>query len=113
MTRQELFDRVATHLLEQDEKSEGVGQGVYRCLYRGPNELRCAIGVLIPNDKYNPSFEGCPCTDKDIQEAAGLGGEDINLALQLQDIHDGNPTVLWRGLLQETAAEFGLKWRLG
>lgn len=33
-------------------------QGTDQCLYRGPDGTRCAIGWLIPEDKYSPDIEG-------------------------------------------------------
>lgn len=29
-----------------------------RCFYRGPNETKCAVGIFIPDDKYNKTMEG-------------------------------------------------------
>lgn len=31
--------------------------GVYPCLYRGPNGTKCAIGLIIPDEEYDSSFE--------------------------------------------------------
>lgn len=28
-----------------------------RCLYRGPNGARCAVGVLIPDEKYDEAWD--------------------------------------------------------
>jgi hypothetical protein len=28
-----------------------------RCLYRGPNGAKCAIGLFIPDDRYNPQMD--------------------------------------------------------
>lgn len=62
MDRQEVFDRVATHLLKQNRKStkEDLSNpgADSRCMYRGVNGLQCAVGCLIPDDKYEERFEG-------------------------------------------------------
>ena len=53
MTKQEAFDRIITHLAKQKVKSQNsIGQ----CLYRGPNERKCAIGVLL-SDELATSFD--------------------------------------------------------
>jgi len=28
------------------------------CVYRGENGMKCAAGILIPDDQYNPKMEG-------------------------------------------------------
>lgn len=63
MTKQEIFDRVAKHLIEQGEPSASVkGEGEPVCMYRhvapGGKPLSCAIGCLIPDDEYDERVEG-------------------------------------------------------
>lgn len=43
MTQQEAFDRMVGHLAKQQRPCEEDG----RCLYRGPNGMKCIIGSLI------------------------------------------------------------------
>lgn len=56
MTAQEAFDKAVAgvraqgYQLSLDEKTN--------CMYRGPNGLRCAVGHLIPDELYQPAFEG-------------------------------------------------------
>ncbi len=45
MTKQEIFDKVATHLLTQNEKALNSVGG---CVYRTDKGLKCAVGCLIP-----------------------------------------------------------------
>lgn len=52
-TLQELFNIVSLHLLNQGQKSAHETL----CMYRGPNGMKCAAGVLIPDNEYNPSME--------------------------------------------------------
>jgi hypothetical protein len=61
MTAQEIFDKVLAHLRTQGEPAlDYLGT----CAYRGRlNETTgkspmCAIGCLIPDDKYDPTMEG-------------------------------------------------------
>ena len=54
MDRQEVFDKVARHLLMQGKKSvEGLS-----CLYRSADGSKCAVGCLIPDEAYDPKYEG-------------------------------------------------------
>lgn len=57
MTAQEIFDKVATHLVTQKVASFQPYRG---CLYRGPNGTSCAVGCLIPDSAYSPDFESLP-----------------------------------------------------
>lgn len=59
MTAQEVFDKVASHLLTQKAKSLRVdGAGDPACAYRGAGGMSCAVGCLIPDDVYTPKMEG-------------------------------------------------------
>lgn len=48
------------------------------CKYRTEDGRACAVGLLIPDEKYDPSFEGAACytpwsdTGKEIQAAVTL-----------------------------------------
>ncbi len=55
--QQSLFDRAVEGLAGQGfRKSFGPGRGLTACKYR-TGGLKCAIGHLIPDSKYNPVFE--------------------------------------------------------
>lgn len=108
MTNQEVFDKVAKHLLIQGEKSIGVAD---KCAYRGENGKKCAIGCLIPDAKYDPSFEGKPLSRDDADEvlrAAGLGWHQRDLGQELQLVHDGEEPENWKGELYAIATKFDL-----
>jgi len=55
-TAQDLFDFIARHLFTQGARSaDDRGQ----CLYREQTQnLKCAIGAVIPDDAYNLDMEG-------------------------------------------------------
>ena len=55
MNRQEVFDKIYLHLIEQGRKSVN-SDG--RCQYRYPDGDKCAIGCLIPDELYTPELEG-------------------------------------------------------
>ena len=96
-TEQEVFDKVAKHLLKQNMKSEGCGA----CLYRGPSKLKCAAGCLISDSEYSPEME---TKDWDLLIIKGVVPEKHSkLIIQLQYIHDINTPLEWREKLIELA----------
>lgn len=61
MNNQEIFDKVATHLLTQGvpARTETLG-----CRYRTPRGgLKCAIGALIPDEMYDERLESQAVSD--------------------------------------------------
>ena len=105
---QELFNRVATHLLTQNEQSmvreDGPGGAVY-CKYRGPRGLKCAIGALIPDAAYRVQMEGERVTYDPIRVAAGIPEK---LTAELQIVHDHNEPWRWPSMLAYVAREHDL-----
>ena len=55
MTHQEIFNKVVTHLFTQGRPARDE-EG--HCMYRGPNKTSCAVGCLIPDEKYKLCMEG-------------------------------------------------------
>ena len=105
---QEIFNLVVEHLFKQGRPAYDGHRG---CMYRTHDGLRCAVGVLIPDDLYDPAFETNKA-DTVIQELfdADLADwrEHKNLLLSLQRVHDNcfrdpdgtfNTTDLTRNLL--------------
>lgn len=109
MTEQELFDTVAKHLLTQNKKSGlvNVRGNVEECLYRGPDGLKCAIGVLIPDEKYTTDLENLKATDPVIIEAANLQGVET-LGDDLQHVHDMFHPKEWPQRLKALAKDYKL-----
>lgn len=114
MTHQKLFTTVRNHLLTQMERSEGRSKdhsvsGITICLYRGPRGLKCAVGVLIPDEKYKPELEGKRITAEEVKIAAGLPTHCMFLAEKLQAVHDDHPPTEWKTKLDGVAEFFRLK----
>ena len=116
---QEVFDLVVEHLFKQGRPAYDGNQG---CRYRTHDGLRCAVGVLIPDDLYDPAFETNIAATV-IQELfdADLADwrEHKYLLNALQLAHDKcpcdpdgtfNTTDLARRL-RNTAARFSLEYR--
>lgn len=107
LSKQEIFDRTAAHLLAQGEPASISGD----CMYRTPNGLKCAVGALIPDEVYHrfdidPKYadpynelEGANIESRVVQRALIDSGvlakdfdEEINgtfhLLLEIQLAHD-------------------------
>ena len=101
----EIFDRVKTHLLAQDERSRH-SNGV--CAYHAFDGLKCAVGCLITEDAYSEEFEGATVTSdkvKDALEASGINtgintdNNTISMLTNLQSIHDYEAPDDWEHAL--------------
>ena len=55
MKKQEIFDTVAAHLIKQKRRSADK-HGCW--VYHGVDNLKCAVGCLIPDEIYTPEMEG-------------------------------------------------------
>lgn len=130
MDRNKVFNRIAEHLLNQGKPCTETGTD--SCLYRGPNGMSCAIGCLIPDDKYDPQFENIgiqilrttsvlkPNEKKFSEVILGLIGDmdydDIELLKQLQNAHDDaatntHPKQYWGAMLLSIAKRFNVKMK--
>ena len=106
MTKTEVFTRVANHLLRQ--KKQCIKDG--KCMYRGPNNLKCAIGALIPDHKYKREFErGTVSNYPKVLKAAGLTLAQQPLAMALQRLHDDCMVWQWKDELLSIAKAFRIK----
>lgn len=71
--------RYRLHRMEQPTPLHHAGQPM----------LKCAAGHLIPDDKYDPGFEGDGVGERRIALIVIKGGYSIKTAHELQRIHDG------------------------
>jgi hypothetical protein len=118
-TDQEIFNLVADHLLKQGRKSQTAD--ALQCFYRGPDGLKCAIGVLIPDEFYGPRFEDTSSVENLLEQEPVLrallfeGADTIEkmdrrdeLLASLQSIHDCFEVDTWKTKLDKLARELGL-----
>lgn len=113
MNTQELFDKVATHLLTQNAKAHNPDDLDYlghpRCMYRALDGKLCAVGCLITDENYNPNQEGEPARVlKNIIELSvgrKLLHSEVRLLTELQSIHDRRQVKDWRYFLTKLAEE--------
>lgn len=120
---QQVFDKVAKHLLTQNARSvrktpdeDYCDAGEDQCAYRGDDGKMCAVGCLISDEEYTPYFEGMFVFyvvmnlhqwshDSDIPYDVRAR---IALLTRLQFIHDSIAPALWSSCLAACANKFGL-----
>lgn len=117
LTDQEVFDKVARHLLTQGCRSISGG-----CAYRGEGGRKCAIGCLIEDNLYDPDFEGVAvnvfppgkeyCRYKTALALrtvlANNVTDNFNLLSRLQQVHDQSSPCEWKYVLRTVANQLSL-----
>lgn len=109
-SNQEAFDKVVSHLLTQNKQCREKGEDV-GCRYR-LNNLKCAIGALIPDDLYCESIEGIPIDELILDSpvfAELFQKVDKDLLIWLQKVHDHNKPEKWFDGLLQVAINYELK----
>lgn len=108
---QEIFDRVRDHLMSQGKPSEvrfeRDGEKLVEGRYRGPNGLKCPAGLLIPDDRYEPEWEGRSAWTLDYFRE-NFSVRELALIDKLQYVHDFMPVDDWAFELQGVAHEFDI-----
>lgn len=109
LTEQDAFDIVAYNLLRQNERS--IGRDGIKCLYRAPDGRRCAIGWLMPDDVYNPGYEGNGVSNlsallfgrRHESPFARMLDRLLPLLRSLQEVHDARRPDEWAVALRVVA----------
>lgn len=91
ITEQTVFDRVCEHLIAQGRPAAGER---HSCAYRGNDGSACAVGCLIPDDRYDEGMEGAGVGYTVLRRVPELTPVRHLLA-ELQRVHDS--TALWNG----------------
>jgi hypothetical protein len=116
MTLQQIFDKVARHLLTQMKQSR---TELGSCAYRGADNTMCAVGCLIEDKHYKRTIEFKGARDTNVQEILVKSGileaVDVDnyslkteLLARLQVVHDSNQPSAWKELLVKLANDCGL-----
>lgn len=94
MNLQEIFNQAYLGLKSQGFKRSGIvdEDGSFNCLYKMNDNLKCAIGWIIPDDKYSPKLDECHI--QEVLELVGFDATDaeIQFCAYLQAAHDGSKT---------------------
>lgn len=107
-TNQTFFNAVWERAKDKRRSMLGNRDSLPRCAYRGPEGLRCFVGVCIPDDEYKAEFERL-FTSEVLQSVPSLVGVDMRLIAKAQSIHDHSPEWSWESYLRELAEEYGLE----
>jgi hypothetical protein len=103
-TTQEVFDVCALHLLNQNERSVKFADSA-NCMYRGDNGLKCAIGILIPDEEYTENMEG----NGVVRLTSKYGITDhVDMLSCLQSLHDEHDVSNWQEKLIRLAHAYYL-----
>lgn len=116
MTKQELFNKVVTHLLTQKQPARKTGRDNVRpgvkCMYRNADGLKCAVGCLIPDDRYDKNYEG-KSADYLVKAGSftdvGITTANATLLEDLQYMHDEVHPEFWESRLAELAVKHELE----
>lgn len=109
MEAQEVFDKVATHLLTQNAKAKNGGS----CRYLADDGKRCAVGCLLPVEVARRADE--LAADNTVYGVARDGllpnelAPHVDLLSRLQGIHDHVDVHCWRDELKSLARELGFE----
>lgn len=122
MDKQEIFTKVATHLLTQKARAEVLrSDGIRCCAYRSKESrngpvLKCAIGCLIADSAYSQELEGKRVEHQEVVRALTNSGIDafhdlsaLTMLNSLQAIHDNYEVTNWYYRLQGIADRFNLQ----
>jgi len=104
MTDQDAFNTMVNHLRAQGKRSTD-GRG---CRYRGLGGLKCAIGALIPDEKYDACIEGYSV---DAAMVLGLLNQpelDVDMLLEMQELHDKMEVKDWASGFVHVAKRYHL-----
>lgn len=114
---QTIFDIIYKGLLAQGKQSIVPSNG--RCMYRGPDGLKCAAGMLIPDDEYIDDMEDegpvgtFYCRDgfemKHSWFKKHLSPEAGKVVYELQLIHDRRLPKNWKEQMKSIALRYDLK----
>lgn len=112
MTIREMFEKSKKHLLTQMEKAKAAN-GL--CSYRTEAGLSCAVGCLLKDEDYDPSFEGVRITnivdsilnprEEALLNACKNAGipitpKAVTILEMLQMVHDNHLPEQWEEELQ-------------
>ena len=121
-SRQVTYNRIVNHLRRQGAKAEcrELTTGVLACLYRTPDGRRCAVGCLIPDNRYDPAFEQTGIggmneadneRDNDVTLLMEELGHDLDLLIEFQGIRDTRGVEEWEQEFRKLAERRALIYK--
>ena len=126
--RQDVLDRVATHMLTQkrrsllpDDADPECPDAMTRCAYRGADGAKCAVGCLIPDELYTRDLEGHG-VGSDVVRPVLLRALNVHgfllrnirpMLRRLQSLHDSTVEITNAGERELDESELFRTWRAG
>ena len=104
LTFQQIFDKSASHLLTQNEKSLSSDKMI--AMYKSPKGLYCAIGIFF-GDLYKKRFESKAIFHLNLDEKL-FPVEQEHFLRELQKVHDCNEPKSWKECLNNLAKKWNL-----
>jgi hypothetical protein len=116
MTDQEMFDTILTHLRQQGLKSVGSSTEGPTCRYRTKDGRKCAVGCMIPDDKYSREIEGhYPSEVNRVLDMGWTRDQERFLLVAQSRLHDALDRHNFPAQLEKAAEQFaevnGLTYR--
>jgi hypothetical protein len=117
LTDQQIFDRVAKHLLKQGRRAQYDNDSQFFCAYLNTDGFRCAVGCLFKNDEWTNAIAiklgGSTkriYADGQLQTLLDfdLAHEQVELLSALQVIHDRHEPGDWKRALRNFAEKHKL-----
>jgi hypothetical protein len=104
-SEQELYEYIGEFLIKQGIQSKCANH----CLYRGPNNTKCAVGCVITDEVYNIEYEGLSIYGiKNYKEEIPLYIIEYAYFLEkMQEFHDNDENWNENGLIIEKLIKFG------
>lgn len=110
MTKQETFDTVVAHLRKQGRRATDRSEWAF-CMYRTEDGMKCAVGCLIPDEKYSCTLEGMGLSPEGVVGKLMVAlGHDLSLLRDLQHIHDDIGVEYWEARFKFAAHTHGLTY---
>ena len=116
ITNQEALDQASEYLRSMPHRSRRKDF----CAYRGDNGLKCAIGCLIPDEKYDPKMDGNGSINAVYRIFPSLhelfDKNQLSFLRDLQGVHDlpsnwSPKGFQGEGSLTALAAQYGLQYK--
>ena len=92
ITIEEIYNKVSKHLLSMKKQSRN--SITHKCVYRGPNGSKCAVGCLIKDIFYSKYLEDKGINHTSVYQAViksigrPLSRDEKYILVKLQNLHD-------------------------
>jgi hypothetical protein len=101
---QTTYNEIVSGLRKQNAKSVGENGC---CMFRGLNNTKCAIGMILPDELYNPLFDN-PKSDLTVWSLDIIKRHNEKLLSALMIVHDQKLIKDWEQQFEGVAVRFGL-----